>query len=44
MSYDPTNAPRDPPALVPGGDIVTGRFRWTRGDLLGRDFGGPETP
>src|SRR5262249_33999800 len=35
MNYDPTNAPWDPPALVPGGDIVTGRFRWTRGGLLG---------
>ena len=24
------------------GDIVTGHYRWTRGGLAGRDFGGPE--
>jgi hypothetical protein len=34
----------EPPALNPGGDLVFGRFRYTRQSLFGRDFGGPEVP
>lgn len=41
-SYEPR--PWEPP--IPGGgtgySIDAGRFRWTRGFLAGRDFGGPE--
>jgi prepilin-type N-terminal cleavage/methylation domain-containing protein len=31
----------EPPAIS-GGGIITGRYRWTRAGLAGRDFGGPE--
>jgi hypothetical protein len=32
----------EPPSLNPAGDVVIGRFRYTRRGVLGRDFGGPE--
>jgi hypothetical protein len=43
LSYFPTNC-WDPPPINPTGDFVKGRFRYTRNGILGRDFGGPETP
>lgn len=39
--YQP--GPWEPPTLSgTGSDMLAGRFRWTRGGLAGRDFGGPE--
>ncbi|MCC6660518.1 MAG: type II secretion system protein [Phycisphaerales bacterium] len=42
-SPDPTLFQYEPTPWEPGGSgTIIGRFRWTRGFLDGRDFGGPE--
>lgn len=42
FSYLPSGRPWEPPSLLPSGDIVQGRFRYTRRGLEGWDFGRPE--
>jgi hypothetical protein len=47
MTYSPAPAPNDweaRPLTNPTGDFVPGYYRWTRGGMRGRDFGGPEVP
>jgi hypothetical protein len=39
MTYSPSAI--DPPATGPNADLMLGKFEWTNGGLLGRDFGGP---
>lgn len=50
FASEPTTFAYAPSSSEPGTlsgaaqDTVTGRFRWTRSGLRGRDFGGPEVP
>jgi hypothetical protein len=40
--YAPSGNCWEPAPISPSGDLVQGRFRYTRNGIFGRDFGGPE--